>query len=269
MNIVDPTTGKVLTLEDNGDSICMPVCVQDQHTRPIDSLFAQQISAFTIAADTGESGLTQPTLIYSFTATAGHGISPLDPILLLDVAADRSLQCVALNVVGNAITIDRPIDHDFKAATTLGRITAVNMAVNGSVTEQIFTFRAGSVPTDCTRFILTMRDNSSMDDNTFGGLPALTRGVVLRTFNGSHETLQNWKTNGDITQFCYDTRYNDKAPAGQFGLTSRITYGGQDKHGVVIRISGTDAIQIIVQDDLTGLISFQMAVQGHLTQGET
>jgi hypothetical protein len=257
--IRDPDDGQGACVEQNG-GLC--VNVQDQTSEPVDSFFNQSVSNFTLAEDTGKS--TVDTLVYTFTATSGHGISIGNELLLLDVAADRSFQCEAVDVVGDVITVDRPIDHIFTASGTLGRIVTSEMAVVGSLASpQIFTFRAGVNPVDVTRLLLTGLDDSSMDFSKFLGIPALTNGLVLRVCNGFQKTIFNFKTNRDIAQFCYDVNLEARAPSGQFGFSARITFGGQDKHGVVIRLSGTSVLQWVVQDDLSGLISFAGSVQGH------
>ncbi len=248
----------VSPVDSNG---AIPVNVLDQTTQPADSLFSQSISNFTLASDTGVS--TVSTLIYDFIAAGGHGIAVDDELLLLDPAADRVLQCVALGVAVNTITIDRPIDHVFPAASTLGRIVTTNMAIDGSASTQIFSVRAGSVPTDYVRFILTATNNTQMDYSLFAGLTALTRGLVFRIVNDFQKTIFNFKTDADMGQFAYDLRYSDKAPAGEFGVTARFTFGGQDKHGVVLRISDDDVLQWIPQDDLSGLITLRVSAEGH------
>lgn len=242
----------------------IPVNVQDQTTPPIDALFAQSISDFTLSADTVASGIIVGSLVYDFVATAAHGIAPADEILLIDVVGNRSFFAKVLSVAVNTITVDRPIDHVFPFATALGRIVTTEMAVNGSVTPQIFSLRSGAVPTDITRTIMTMLSASSMDDGLFGSLGALTRGLVLRIVNTYQKTIFCFKTNGEIKQFCYDVDYSDKAPAGLYGLTARLTFAGQDKHGVTLRIQDTDVIQWVVQDNLTGLTSLKLSAEGHL-----
>ena len=245
-------------LESNG---AIPVNIQDQTSTAIDTYFLQQTGSFTLAADTSKSSTT--SLVYTFTATTGHGLTTGNEILLLDVIGDVSFYSLVKNVVGDTITIDRPIDHVFPSATTLCRITTSQMAVDGGVTPQIFTARAGTNPVDFVRFLITMLDDSSMDDGKFGGIAALTNGLVFRIVNGTQKTIFNFKSNQEIRQFCYDVAYADKAPAGQFGLSSRITFGGQGKHGVVLRVSGSDALQWIVQDDLTDLLSLRISAEGH------
>jgi hypothetical protein len=182
---------------------------------------------------------------------------------LLDQAADKFLLFEVLGVAGDLITIDRPIDHAFPAGTTLGRIVTTNLNVDGSITPQAFSVRAGQNPSDFVRFLITMTDDSAMDDSRFGGLPALTRGLVFRIVNGFQRTIFCFKTNQDIKQFCYDVNYSSRAPSGYFGFSSRITFGGQSKHGVVLRLGAGDVLQWVVQDDLTGLDTLKIAAEGH------
>jgi hypothetical protein len=260
--ITDADTGTNAAVENNDGQGCLAVCVQDQTTEPQDALFNQQTGSFTLSADTTAS--TETTLNYTFTATAGHGLVATDEILLLDTIADRALQCVVINVATNTITIDRPIDHVYPSATALGRIVTSNMAVVGSLASpQIYTFRTGVDAVDVTRIFLTMTGTGTADDGKFGTLTALTNGLVLRVYNGLHKTIFNFKTNQDIKQFCYDVNYSPNAPAGDEGISARITFGGQDKHGIVIRLSGDDVLQWVVQDDLTGLNTLIGSAEGH------
>jgi hypothetical protein len=210
------------------------------------------------------------SIVDTFQAAPGHGIVPGDELILLDTAANRSLQSQCLATAGDLITIDRPVDHNFAAATTLGRITNTNMAVDGSVNRQAFVIRAGAVPSDIVRFIVTLTSGGSMDDGKFGDQPPLTRGLVLRIVNGYQRAIFNFKTNGEIKQFCYDGTYTSSTlgPAGQESFAARITFGGQSKHGVVLRIGPGDIIQWIVQDDLTGLGVARVSAMGHDTVGE-
>lgn len=237
------------------------VAIQDQHTPPLDSEFAQEVSPFTLAADTIASG--QTTLQYTFVATTGHGLAAGDEVLLLDPLASTSFFAMVMSVSGDTITIDRPIDHLFPAATSLGRQVITNMAVDGSVTPQIFTVRAGFIPLDGVRVIIQITDDSSMDTSKFGGGPALSAGLVFRICNSFQKTIFNFKTNGEIQQKCYDVDLSSKAPAGFTGLSARISFGGPSKHGITLRIGPDDVLQWIVQDDLTDLVTMKITVQGH------
>jgi hypothetical protein len=100
------------------------------------------------------------------------------------------------------------------------------MAVDGSTTPQVFSVRAGSVPSDVVRFIITIIDDASMDDGKFGALAALNRGLVFRILNSYQKTVFCFKTNGDIKQFCFDGDYTDATlgPSGNESFTARITF---------------------------------------------
>lgn len=260
--ITDADTGETAAVENNDGQGCLAVCIQDQVTATVDSLFNQEVSSFTLATDTTESGLT--TLNYDFTATGGHGIAIGNEILLLDVVGDKALQAVVINVAGDVITIDRPIDNVYPSATALARIVTSEMAIVGSLASpQIFTFRAGTDAVDGVRLFLTMTHGSAGTDDKFGGAAALTNGLVLRIFNGVHQTIFNFKTNRAIKQFCFDVNYSDRAGPSLFGTSARISFGGTEKHGVVLRVSGADVIQWIIQDDMTGNDSVIGSIQGH------
>jgi hypothetical protein len=258
---INPQVEIVEPQESNG---AIPVNIQDQTSPPIDALFAQQVGAgFSLAVDTVASGITAASLVYTFTAVGGHGIAPGDEILLLDVVGNRSFFCVVISVAVNDITVDRPIDFLFPVASTLGRIVTTNMAVNGNVTPQIFSLRAGEIPIDGVRFIMTGTNNIAMDYSKFMGRSPLAKGIVFRILNDFQKTIFCFKTDAEIAQFCYDLKYLDKAPAGEYGVAARISFGGADKHGVVLRISGTDVLQWVVQDDLSSLLSLNISAQGH------
>ena len=254
-----PTTW-ILPQENNGG---VPVNIQDQTTQPVDTLFAQEVTNFTLASDTVASGVV--VIQYTFDASPAHGIVAGNEILLIDVVGNRSFFAVVKLVVVNTITVDRPIDHIFPSATSLGRIVTTEMAVVGSLAApSIFSIRSGSVATDITRTLITMLDSSAMDDGKFGGIGALANGLVFRVVNSFQKTIFCFKSNQDIKQFCYDLNYSDAAPAGQFGLAARLSFAGPAKHGVAIRIHDDDVLQWVVQDDLTDLDSLKISAEGHL-----
>ena len=107
----------------------------------------------------------------------------------------------------------------------------------------------------------------AMDDGKFGGLNALPNGVVIRLFtNGVYQTLTHWKSNADLKDDMYDVTYSAKAPTGQHGLSSRWTF---TKGGFVADLDGTtgDYLEVLIQDDLTGLLDFEVKGQGRLFGG--
>lgn len=244
--------------------------IQDQNTQPIDNYFTKSISSFTLSADTVASGKGASSLVYDLDVTSGHGAIATNEIIIIDTVSERVLYAVIISATATTLTLDRPIDAIYPALTTLARIVTTNMAVNGSVTPQIFSIRGGFVPADIIRMILVITDSTAMDDGKFGGIAALSNGVVFRIINSFQKTIFNFKRNADFKQFAYDGAYQNgvSGPSGTESFTTRITFNGQDKHGVVLRIGEDDVLQMVIQDDLTDLVTFRGVVQGHLTSGE-
>lgn len=253
--------GSELFLEPNGG---VPVNVQDQTSRPIDLRFSRLLNTTTLAADAVVN-------TYTVTLTAGHGAVAGNTLGLLDSTIDYEVYNAQILVVaGDVLTLDSPISYPFPTATTVALIATSALNVDGSVTPQVFPLtNAFDVPVDITRIILHITDASAMDDALFGGLPALTNGIVFRRNenDGTYTNYWNAKTNGRMGEIAYDARYDSKAPAGVYGFTAMFSYAGQIMHGVAIRILEGQAIELVVQDDLTGLLSFTITCQGHFTEG--
>jgi hypothetical protein len=170
---------------------------------------------------------------------------------------------------GNIITLDTPVDQAYVVGSNVIRALR-EMAVDGSTTTQVF--QVGPIGQDTalavmvTRINLYLQDGTSMDDGMFGGLgAALTYGVVFRRNNGIIENYWNVKTNGELSEICAgDFNYSDKAPGGSNGARGRNTFSGEEKHATGIRLKAGDTLELLIQDDLTGLESFTAMAQGHL-----
>jgi hypothetical protein len=205
---------------------------------------------------------------YTATLVAGHGMVVGNMLVLKQ---DTSFfQAIVLNVATNTITIDRPFDYAYTAAATGQRCT-YNMAVNGSVTPQVFYTGPAdtNIALDINNIVFHLEDNLAMDTSKFGGIPTLTRGVVVRRVDGTTKNLMNVKNNGELANYCTHTVFDLKAPAGEYGFTAIKTFNSQMGNGVAIRLNNAtrDELQIIIQDDLSDLISFYVMVQGHVVQG--
>jgi hypothetical protein len=101
--------------------------------------------------------------------------------------------------------------------------------------------------------------------NEFGDQTALTRGCAMRVANGRTDNLWNVKSNAELANLMYDfTVYDAELPINVNGIAGRLTYAGPEKHGVVLRITGGEAIEFIVQDNLSALLSFRIIACGHL-----
>lgn len=199
----------------------------------------------------------------SITVTDSTGISNDDVICIKEKA--RYYQGLVTGVVGNVVSLDVPLDEAFTTSAVVEN-AAYDLAVDGSSTTQVFKVAA---PANATwhiyRIVFTITDNSAMDDSKFGGITALTNGVLIRASNGIAKNIFNVKSNSDFASIAYDLTYSDKAPAGSFGLRCRRTFNGEEKNGVVLALHGNDGdtFEFWVRDDLTDLSSFKIRVQGH------
>lgn len=237
----------------------LAVNVHDQTTRAFDFFFGRLDNTTTLAAQADPGDLT-----LTLTSTTGFtdGKSAAVFAEVDDFYIGKQLGAPA----GSVISLDTPVDIVLPNGSAVAAVTT-NMAVDGSVTPQIFqigpTGPGSTAVTDVTRIMGHMLDSTSMDDGKFGGISALPKGVVFRKNDGVISNYWNVKTNADLQLLCYDFKYSEKAPGGQFGCNWRNTYAGQHNHGVVLELLPGEYLEIIIQDDLTGLDEFTMMAQGH------
>jgi len=264
-------SGKVIV--QNGLDNHKDVSIQDQHTELIDLYVTQLIDTCTVTSNT-EIDDTDIDISSATAPVAGN------IICLKEGTAFYQGQVLSFTGTGPAynVVVDNPLDY---AYTTVGgcSIRSENLNVNAShATPQIFNVspvglvdpnnQTDGQKWDIVRVIFTMTDATAMDDGKFGAMDKLTNGIVIRKKNGTYKNIFNAKSNGDFRLHSYDVEYisDTQGPSGLFGFGSRRTFGGQSKNGVTIRLDAddNDEFQIIVQDDLTGLNSFKVVVQGHV-----
>lgn len=248
--------GKYIPISQNGN---IEIEVQDQYTDLIDYYLTRHLHNLTLSSDiTFES--------YTIQVTDGSSVANGTYIMIQENM--RVFQAKILSGGGtNTLTLDTPCDYPFTAAAASINNVTPELDVNASITPVEATLKpAAGVSWDITRIIISMVHLGPADDGMFGDLAALTKGVILRKSNGIHHTIFNAKTNGELRERMYDVTYSDKAPAGQYGTSGRRTFGGQSRNGVTIRLDGDsgDELQILIQDDLTGLTTFRIIAQGHI-----
>ena len=169
---------------------------------------------------------------------------------------------------GDTITLDTPLDYAYDVGCTVINATYA-MNLDGSGTRKIFQIGpvgiAAGIEVDVTKIVGVVTDNLAMDDSKFGGLAALAKGCVLRKNNGRFVNYGNFKKNGDFSLYSgRPNEYTDKGGGGAYSMQFEINFSGQGNHGVAIRLEPQDILELIVQDDLTDLISFEAMAQGHL-----
>lgn len=260
--LYDPASDETVKVTNGG----LDVNIQDQHTRQLDLKFIQAVGVPTTLASSTTVEDTTISVVANPGFIAGRSVG------IFDMAGNFYFGEV-LSIEGAGpytVTLDTPLDFAFSVGNSV--IAADHhLNVSGSLASpEIFQIGpvggATEVEIDITRIMGNMSNSTAMDDGTFGGLDALTNGVVLRVNNGIISNVWNIKSNGDIGLLCFDAQYSTRAPGGENGFRFRNTFAGQNKHGVTVRLMPGDILEILIQDDLTGLTDFQMMAQGHVVE---
>jgi hypothetical protein len=245
----------------------IPVVLQDQFTPPLDLFFTQaqglpttlsvapEINDLTVTVDS-VADIVLGRYLGIFSGASGEG---------------RFYFGEVLGVSGNVVTLDTPIDFKFDIGDPVIS-TIRNLNIDASGGPQIFQIQVGGeeapIEVDITRIMIQMTTTGTPEFGDFGDITdGLTKGIVLRRVDGETRNIWNIKTNGELANLAYDvTFYDPTSPVAVNGIAARYTFAGQDKHGVTIRLKPGDALQIILQDNLSTLLSLRILAQGHIVQ---
>jgi hypothetical protein len=110
-------------------------------------------------------------------------------------------------------------------------------------------------------------DAIGIDLSTYGGITALTTGVLVRVTrkDGTVFDLTDGvpiKTNGDIARICYDLDIST-FPANNNYVIGRWTFA---KSGAPIVLNFGDRLEFVMRDNLTTLVAHYFMVQGYIEQ---
>jgi len=205
---------------------------------------------------------TQTRLI---TVTSITGLSIGNTLRISQMLIQRSLP-VIVAIAGNVITLDRLLDYDLPIGTLVERVYT-NLNRVGTAAAPIL-FRLGPPVGErwhMTRMLLAMTHASAGDLGKFGNLPPLTYGLVGRIKKaGKYFTYFSWVSNAELKSTMFDVDFDTRSGGGgTYGTSGRFTFTNA---GTSITLDGTagDEIQLLVQDNLTGLLSFSVQAQGHI-----
>ena len=221
------------------------------------------------------SQLITETTLTSVTAKDDYIINVADAtsfavgqlLTIYEVSSNRVFFCTILSISVLAITVDSPLDFEFGIGSFVS-VGDTDLAVDGSTTPQIFGVRNPTnqdipLAIDVTRIILSILTATTVDLSAFGDISGgLTKGIVLRKVNDRYNNVFNAKTNHGLKLIMFDIDIQVASGSAQDGLAGRLTFGGADKLGAVIRLESTEDLQLIVQDDLSSLESFSIIAQG-------
>lgn len=249
----------------------LKIFIQDQTTPTLQVPFLQERAVVSLASDTAIGDRT-------VELAGGHGAVVGEILEMAVTGGAEFMQSEILAVVSNTITVDQPVNRIYTTAGTTALRSTEDLLVDGSSVPQIFSvLPLPSQSGDMVRIIIEMRGGSgdSLDFSTFGSGPALVNGCVLRVKNqdGTFKNLFNFKSNGDFIKQAYDHVFLEPRIGNTIGaFTSRLTWGGQSKHGVIIRLDGSlgQELQVVIQDNITeathGNTLFNLMAQGHEIQ---
>jgi hypothetical protein len=264
VRLTDGTTD--VTIEPNGS---LPVTLQDQTTPTV-------ITKFSILEETTTT--TAPIAIgdYVIPVTSATGISAGKYLSIFDPTSIRFTNFVVVSVASLNVTVDRPVDFAYPSGSYVD-VQETNLNVNGSVTPVVAGIRnnAGGTPppgialsVDITRIMFSCVAASTVDLTLFADIAALTRGLTLRKRDGNYYNIFNVKSNGEMGGIMYDFTIHSSGVGqqGVDGFLGRLTFAGQNKMGVVQRLALNEDLEIIIQDNLTGITDLEIIAEGSIVQ---
>ena len=246
-------TGGAIKVSDNGT---IDVSIQSS-TSPLVIIKATELLA--------ETTLTTLAVIDAkiLSVASSTGAVVGDALTIYSTLNNRVSFFTILAINGNDITVDSPIDFAYEVGSFV-QFGNTDMSVDGSVTPRIFGVRNPTaqdidLAVDFTRMILSMELTGSGDYDEFGNIPALTNGLICRFVDGRKQNIFNVKDNREFDNLMYDFKFIAASGNAPDGLSGRFTF---EKLGSVIRLKPFEDLQFIVEDNLTGLTTFEILLQG-------
>lgn len=266
-NEIDGWIPKVSLTDSDGNAINSlngALDVHDSHVHrvPVNEYFHEHTGTITnisIAVTAGDT---------SITVEDATGFAIGDTIQIQNGVIETTLPTIT-NIVGNVFTLDRPLDNSFDIGDQV-EIVRTSLNVTGAL-ESPISFKVIPSSTQVWHiqsFIIAMTHGTAGDDSAFGDIAnGLTNGVILRAYNATEDrfvTLTNWKKNKDIRLDAFNLVYSDKAGPSTHGTAADGAF--LDRTGAVARVDGTagDYIELLVQDNLSALATFEVKAQGHI-----
>lgn len=233
----------------------------DVHDFPVNEYFHNHTG---VATTLSVASLPQDR---SVTVVSAAGFAPLDYVQIQNGVTESTFPQI-ISIVGNVLNLDRPLDNGFAIGDTV-EVVSFNMNANGSVTPVSFKL----IPNQgqdwhIIRFLFSMTHSTAGDLGLFGNITPLSLPVILRRYDGAtgqYSTFTSWKSNADFKDDMYDVEFDARSGGGgTYGTSGRgsIKIGT----GAVPKLSGAagDYLEVLVQADLTGLLSFKLKAQGHI-----
>lgn len=243
----------------------MPINVINLPNETINHDFYNVDSSFSLLSD----AISQDVVINIDTPT---GIIVGDQVHIYD-DVDRlhehdMIFVTAVN--GNAITLNRPIDHDYSAATATFEKINTNMSVLGTLVSPV-SYKLQAAKGEkwhMTSIGFSMISPNPMDDAKFSSIAQLTNGVIIRyvdVIKNSYITFSAWQKNSDFKRDAFQTEYSAKAPAGFYGYSGALNV--LTEYGAAVELSNYNGennyIEVLIQDDLIDGVGSSIRIKAH------
>lgn len=237
------------------------VHIDELHNQPVNELF----HLHTGTIDTLAVAVTQGDTSIELTDTTGFVAG--SAIQINNGQIETTFPIITDVPGGNVLTLDRPLDFAYGIGDQVEVVHTDLSTTAGSLASPIIhQIKPGLGEIwYIQRIIISMTHAAAAADNLFGGIAALTNGVVLRAnIGGQFGSFTNWKANSDIILDMFDVTYSDKAGPSLFGTSAR---GSFTRIGVDVKLDGDngDYMDVLIQDaGITGLSSFFLNGQGYV-----
>jgi len=237
------------------------VHLADVHDRGFNRRFRRLPGTSTTFAANAAAGATAITV----ASAAGFAIG--NHLEISSATAEEIVLPVITNIAGAVITLNQPLDNAYLIGDSVALAT-VDMSVLGTLgapVSYVVAPNAGDI-WHLVRINIEMTHTSAGDNGLFGNLAALTNGVILRVFNGGtglYSTVTNWRSNSDMVTDFYNVTYAARSGGGgAFGTNGQFSILNS---GSIIVLDGDngDFMEVLIQDDLTGLSTYVIKAQGH------
>lgn len=232
----------------------------DVHHTPINEFFYRFTGVETTVAVISSAGATQLTV-----ASTANLLNQTVQIK----NGDLEVTLPKVNAVnGNIITLDRPLDNAYSIGSTVKVVDYNIRNTIGSLAAPIsYKIKPDTGSWHIVTITIGLTHSTESDPSLFGNIAALTNGLVLRAYNGAagkYRTFTNWKVNSSLGLDFGEVRFIDKKGGGDWGTFA--TGNIRNISGAVPNLSAEngDYLEVLVQDDLSGLILASLKVQGHI-----
>ncbi len=197
----------------------------------------------------------------------GVGVSPGELLTIWNT--HRYMQVEVLSVATDDLTIAAPAAAGFAISNSIVIRGNKNLAVNGSVTPVMYQLNMHSsiVPVDISHVGIHIKSAAAMDENTFGGITAITNGVYMRREGSLVYNFGNYKKNSDFRDAGADIEYPDKAPAGTYAISAMFDLKKVYTKEVRFNPRNSDILKAVVRDNNTNS-EMHIILFGSYTTGE-